>query len=217
MRDAEVRHLRGAVGKQEDVGRLDVAMHDAQLVRIAERRQDLRQDADDVACRESLVGLEVVLELAPLDQLHRDVPDAGVLAEVVDRHDVGVGEAARGLRLAAKPLEDLLRMRAGELVGPDGLERHDALDHRVESLVHDAHGAAPQLLPDLVFAELGELDHYTSSGDRDEWMLASRNADRGLSVRTRALPSGARSALRAARFVGSFLHDRRPAARSRSC
>ena len=68
----------------EDVRRLDVAVDDAQLVRVAERRQDLRQDAHDVDGREALVLLEVVLELAPVHELHRDVPDAGVLAEVVD-------------------------------------------------------------------------------------------------------------------------------------
>jgi hypothetical protein len=52
--------------EHEYVGRLDVAVHDAELVRITERRQDLRQDAHDVDGRESLVLLEVVLELAPL-------------------------------------------------------------------------------------------------------------------------------------------------------
>ena len=58
------------------------------------------------AVAEALVGLEVVLELAALDELHRDVPDAGVLAEVVDRDDVGMVEAPGGLRLAAEARDD---------------------------------------------------------------------------------------------------------------
>ena len=66
VRDAEVGDLDAAVGQQEDVRRLDVAMDDAELVRVVERIQDLRHDAHDVGRREPLVRLEVVLELAAL-------------------------------------------------------------------------------------------------------------------------------------------------------
>ena len=59
MRDAEVRDLDRAVGQHEHVRRLDVAVDDAELVRVAERRQDLRQDAHDVGGRKALVLLEV--------------------------------------------------------------------------------------------------------------------------------------------------------------
>ena len=58
------------------------------------------------AMAEALVALEGFLELASLHELHRDVPDAVVLAEIVDRDDVGMIEAPGGLRFAAKARED---------------------------------------------------------------------------------------------------------------
>ncbi len=75
------------------------------------------------AVREALVRLEVVLELAALDVLHRDVPDALVLAEIVDRDDVRVIEPPGRLRLAAKARDGGLGVLAGELVGANGLQR----------------------------------------------------------------------------------------------
>ena len=152
--NAEVGDLHRAIRQQEDVRRLDVAMDHAQPMRVAERRQDLRQDAHRVRRPEALVLFEVLLELAPLDQLHRDVPDAGIFAEVVDRDDIGMRQPARGLRLAAKAREDLRRVAPGQLIRANGLERDDALDERIEGLVHDTHRAAPQFAPDFVLAEL---------------------------------------------------------------
>ena len=102
MRDAEIGNLHRTVGEDDDVRGLDVAVDHAKLVRIAERGQDLRQDADGVRRGEALVRLEVFLELAALDKLHRDVPDAGVFAEVVDGHDVGMRQPPGCLRFAAK-------------------------------------------------------------------------------------------------------------------
>ena len=83
---------------------------------------------------EALVRLEVVLELAALDELHRDVPDAAFLADVVDGDDVGVREPPGRLRLAAKARDHGLGVLAGELIGADRLERDDALDHAGRSL-----------------------------------------------------------------------------------
>ena len=63
-----------------------------------------------------------VLQLAALHELHRDVGRAGVLAEVVDRDDVGMREAAGGLRLAAEARDLIGGVLALELLGADGLD-----------------------------------------------------------------------------------------------
>ncbi len=159
MGDAEVADLHRAVGEQEDVRRLDVAVDHALLVRVVERVQDLRHDAHDVGDAEALVRLEARLQLASLDELHRDVPDACFLAEIVDRHDVRVVEAARRVRLAAKAVDHLDRVLAGELVLADRLQRDDALDHRIVGFVDDAHRAAADLAPDLVLADVVDVWH----------------------------------------------------------
>ena len=61
---------------------------------------------DRVGRREALVGVEARLQLAPGDELHRDVRDALVLAEVVDRDDVRMVEATRRLGLASEARDD---------------------------------------------------------------------------------------------------------------
>ena len=77
-------------------------MDDTLLMRIPERVEDLSHDPHDIGDLEALVRLEAFLELATLHELHRDVPDPVVLAEVVDGDDVRVIEPARRLRFAPK-------------------------------------------------------------------------------------------------------------------
>ena len=76
------------------------------------------------------------------------------LADVVDRDDVGVVQAAGGARLLVEALLVLVGAVALER-HVDGLHRHRALEHRVGRLVDDAHGAAAELGLDDVAAELG--------------------------------------------------------------
>ncbi len=155
----EVGNLHRAVRQQEDVRRFDVAVDDALTMRIPERVEDLPHDPHDIGDLEALVRLEALLELATLHELHRDVPDAVVLAEVVDGHDVWVIEPARRLRFAAEAGDHGRGIFAGKLFGADGLERDDALDRRIVALVDDAHRPAPDLAPDLVFADAAQICH----------------------------------------------------------
>jgi hypothetical protein len=57
--------------------------------------------------REALVAVEVVLELLPGDELHRDERDALVLAVLVNGDDVRMVETSRRLRFALEPLDHL--------------------------------------------------------------------------------------------------------------
>ena len=162
MGDAEITDLHRAVGQEKDICRLDVAVDHALAMRIVERAQDLRHDPHDIGNAEALVRFETRLELAPLDKFHRDIPDAGFVAKIVDRHDVRLVEPARRLRLAAKAVDHLRRILARELVLADRLQRDDALDHRVVGFVDDAHRAATDLAPDFVFADMVDVWHGES-------------------------------------------------------
>ncbi len=155
----EIGNLHRAVRQQEDVRRFDVAVDDALTMRIPERVEDLPHDPHDIGDLEALVRLEALLELATLHELHRDVPDAVVLAEVVDGDNVWVIEPARRLRFAAEAGDHGRGIFAGKLFGADGLERDDALDRRIVALVDDAHRPAPDLAPDLVFADAAQICH----------------------------------------------------------
>jgi len=152
VRHAEVGELGAPVRVQHDVRRLDVAMHDREALRVVERVGHLRHQLRGRRVRQALAFLEDLLQRAALEQLHRDVGDALVHADVVDGDDVGVVEAAGRARLAQEALAHLVH-DVGRQVGQQRLDGHLALDERVDRPVHGAHRAAPELTEDPVTAE----------------------------------------------------------------
>lgn len=105
-RDAEVHHLHRAGVGDDHVRGLDVAVHDAVLVRVGERFQDTRDDDQGLFGTRRLRAEQEVADGAALDQLHDDVRDGAagddVLAGVVDRHDRMVVEPRDRLCLAGE-------------------------------------------------------------------------------------------------------------------
>ena len=97
--------------------------------------------------------LHALAQVGALEQLHREVRDAVVLAEVVGGDDVRMVELARGLGLEQEALL-VLRAPVGVLVQDDGLQRDHAVEVRILGLVDDAHRAAAELAEDLVAADL---------------------------------------------------------------
>ena len=75
LRDAEVEQLRAAVGRHEDVRRLEIAVDDEVLVGVAHRVADLRHELEPAGDRE-LVLVAVAGERHALDQLHGEVRHA---------------------------------------------------------------------------------------------------------------------------------------------
>jgi hypothetical protein len=154
-RDAEVGDLHAAVVEQDDVARLDVAVDDAALVRVLQRGEQLGHQPAGLGEREALARIEQALQVAAAHQLHDDERriGAGVLAVLVDGDDAGMAEPADGLGLAPEAHSQLGgEVRIG-LIEPQHLDRHRALDHRIEAFVDHAHGAAPELAADQVLAE----------------------------------------------------------------
>ena len=54
LRDAEVEQLRRAAGRDQDIGRLDVAMDDQVLMRVLDRGADLEEERQARAQVEAL-------------------------------------------------------------------------------------------------------------------------------------------------------------------
>src|SRR5207302_7607160 len=78
-----------------------------------------------------------------------------VLADVVDRDDVGVREDAGSLRFPDEPLAELLGViLVAARVDANGLDGHHPADDRVPREVNDAHRALAQLADDFVATEL---------------------------------------------------------------
>ena len=99
---------------QVNVGRLDVAVHEALVVGEVQGVADLRHRVDRRLGVEAL-PLDELVEVSAFHELHDDVVMARVgLPEVVDLDDVRVIELRHRLRLA---LEALFELRAGAHLG----------------------------------------------------------------------------------------------------
>jgi hypothetical protein len=132
--DAEIQQLGRAFGRDQDVGRLQVAMDDARAVGGVERIADLASVLQDV------VELEWALERFSLDVLHHQI----VRADVVQRADVRMIEGGDRTRFALEPVRER-RLQ--------NLDRDRAIQARIVGFVHLAHAASAELFSEGVGAE----------------------------------------------------------------
>ena len=192
LRDSPVHEEHFAEGAHHDVGRLDVAVNEAPLVREGERVEELPEDVQAPLERPVSVRRRVARLQALEDRLEGLAPHAGhdeveravvVLADVVDGHDV---------RVLERPDRPDLVDEAGDRLG--------ALDLAAELLDGD-------LAPDVVIVGRVDLSEPPFPEAPSGLEARSRSLDdvrgvgRGLDARehgraTRA-PEGAGGRLRA--------------------
>ena len=165
LRDREVEQLhevrRARHVQQEHVVGLDVAVNDADRVRLGERRAALDQDLHD-ALRRHRSALERIAQRHAVEELHRHEQSAVLrLAEVEHADRVRMLQARARLRLVVEALDP--RLIASHLL-VQHLQRDDAVDRHLARLVDDAHAAFADACLDLVatvddFADEGVLGH----------------------------------------------------------
>jgi hypothetical protein len=73
---------------QQDVLRLDVAVHHTEPMRVLERLRDLRRDADRILHRQLVLPVQSVPQAFPLHVRHHVEEEAAGLAGVEEREDV---------------------------------------------------------------------------------------------------------------------------------
>jgi hypothetical protein len=136
-RQSEIQHLHPAVWRQLDVGRLQIAVHDALLVRRLHPLGYLAGEGDRFVHRYGAAA-DPLGQRRSLDELQHQRPDAVRLDDAVDRRDVRVVQRGERPRL---PLE------AGEpfTVGGKGtgqdLEGDVTPERLVMGAVHLSHAA----------------------------------------------------------------------------
>ena len=91
-----------AVSRNEEVLGLQVPVDDALLVRGGEAPGDLERVVHGLLLR-NRAGVELAAQRLAFQKLHDGVGDAVLVAEVVDRQDVRMGERRDRLRLALEP------------------------------------------------------------------------------------------------------------------
>ena len=149
----EVGDLHHAVVGEQDVLRLDVAVHEPGAVRRGQRAQHRLHDRDGLGGAEPAAFAQQVAQRAALDELHdqEDVVPVRVdlVALVVDGDGVEVGEPGGGARLAGEPVAE--RRVGGQRRGHD-LDRDEPVEPLVDGRVHRGHPAARDTLQDPVAA-----------------------------------------------------------------
>ena len=146
---AEVEHLDPAFMRDHDVGRLQVAMHDAFLMRRSQRIPQSAGDLDDLFEGKPACADEPVERLT-FDELHGQEVDAVGFLHRVDGDDVRVVELGQSLRLAAKARQPLGILRH---LGGQDFECYVAAELRVGGAIHLAHAARAERRQDFIGAE----------------------------------------------------------------
>ena len=160
----------------EDIVRLDVAVHDTVLVRVRERVTDVAQNEHRVLHRQPAVVHEPLAQRAVFLVRHDVVQESVGLPRIVERHDVRMVETRGDLDLAQEAL-------AAQCKGHLPAHHFDRDVTRVFEVVreiHRGHAAAPHLPRDAI--ALGERS-------RESYRLLIGQRGKGWAVANSALGS----------------------------
>src|SRR5271157_3752165 len=119
FRQSEVEYLGLSARSEEDVGWLQIAVHDAFAVRHVERIADLDTDIDDLVQRKR-VPVDLLVQALAFQQLHGDEALAVAFLDSIDGADVGMVQGRGGARLLLEALQGvgvLLEIPGQELQG----------------------------------------------------------------------------------------------------
>ena len=134
--ETEIGELHDAVGRDEDVLGLEVAVDDPFRVRVLEGRERLADDVGRLRGREPPARVQELADRPSADVLHDHVVDAVDRPPVVHRHDVRMVEGGGRAGFAAEPFDEagVARQRTvedldGDLAREDGVVRAEDLAH----------------------------------------------------------------------------------------
>jgi hypothetical protein len=137
----EIQELEHPVSRDDDVGRLDVAMDDVACVGVLQGGSNLQGILFQDRTRNRAVA-DLLLQGRPLEILHRQIQTISRLARIVKRRNARMVQGCDCARFPDKAFATrLIRRRAVS----HHLNRHHSAQPRVPRPVHLAHAAGPDV------------------------------------------------------------------------
>ena len=161
-RQPEVENLDVTVARDDDVCRLEIAVHDAAIVGGSERARDLRAVLHGLANGQRSAGDDIG-ERFSFEKLRDRIRVCAVASDVEDSEDVGMGDAGQRLHLALEARE---RIRIVGKRRREDLDRDVAAKAGVLGTVDLAHATRSEGRNDLVSPKSGATAESHGSHSR---------------------------------------------------
>ncbi len=133
-------------GLEEDVLRLDIAVHDVPVMRVLQGIRHLARDTQRVFDRKLPLMDQTTAQRLPLNVRHDIVRETIGFPGVVEWQDVWMGEPGGDLDLA----EEAFRPEARSQLGAEHFERHRPAVFHILCQVDSRHAAAAELSCDRI-------------------------------------------------------------------
>ncbi len=137
FRDAKVGDFHPALFIQQNVFRLDVAMHDALVMRELERLAYLGHNLERLA-RGKFAGPFQLPQIQAVHKFHDEIRQPARLAEFINRHDVRMIQFGERAGLAIEAFD---KVRTRRCLRRQDFQRHDAVQRRLPRPIDRAHAA----------------------------------------------------------------------------
>ena len=146
-RDAKVSHLDRTVRDQHDVLRLDVAVHDALIMGVLQRAQNLRHKIDSFPGVDHTLLLDILLQGDALDIFHNDILQSVAVADVKDTDDIRMRQNSNRFGFI---FESAAEIFVRQILILKNLHRDNAIIDIVERFIYNGHTADADDLDDLI-------------------------------------------------------------------
>ena len=139
---------------QQDVRRLDVAMHQPLSMCRREASGDLHSDSQDLGKGERAALVAPLLQRLTADVRHDEIRHPIRFGDTVNGDDVVMHDRRRRFRLASKPPP---RRTARRQMRSQHFDRHEPIQRRTKPLEHHAHPTATDHTGDFIRPQPPEL------------------------------------------------------------
>jgi hypothetical protein len=146
LHDPEVEDLDDlllvVVPREEDVARLQIAMHEAVFVSAAQRLAERREDRGQLSYRQAPLAIELRPEVLAFEELHHEVGRVSLHAKIEHLHHVRRPERGRDPRLSLEPRAVHVRHLPRQIHHLDG---DLVVEEQVPRRPDGPHSALPEL------------------------------------------------------------------------